>query len=424
MSAAPQSPPASRSGTFAALRHRNFRLMWTSLIVSNSGTWLQSVAQDWLVYRLTGRALDLGYVNAARAIALITLSFPGGAIVDRVDKRRLLLLTQTLFTLSAALLGLLAQWRIVQVWHIIALSFFNAVVLAVDQPARQALLPQLVPRRDLFNAIALQSITFTGAAAIGPALAGPVVRAVGLAGSFYVNAASFFAVIWAVYALRLPPAPPRPRGEKVGEALAAGARYILASAPLRLLIGLMAVFSLFAVPYQALLPVFAARTFHGAIVVLGALRAAPGVGALVSGFLLAHFSGLRHKGWLAVGGGLGFCAALIAFCATAWLPGAIALLFVVGLCTTVFTSTVLTLLQQTTSDQMRGRVMSLFTICMIGLSPLGALPLGWAADRFGVSRAVACGALIAGLYALVVALGRRPVLERLRLADEAERVNG
>jgi len=169
LSGAQESPSPSRPGTFAALRHRNFRLMWISLIVSNSGTWLQSVAQDWLVYRLTGRALDLGYVNAARAIALISLSFLGGAIVDRVDKRRLLLVTQTLFTLSAALLGLLVQWRVVQVWHIIALSFFNAVILAVDQPARQALLPQLVPRRDLFNAIALQSVTFTGAAAIGPA---------------------------------------------------------------------------------------------------------------------------------------------------------------------------------------------------------------------------------------------------------------
>lgn len=420
MSGAQESPSTSRPGTFAALRHRNFRLMWISLIVSNSGTWLQSVAQDWLVYRLTGRALDLGYVNAARALALISLSFLGGAIVDRVDKRRLLLVTQTLFTLSATLLGLLVQWKVVQVWHIIVLSFFNAVVLAVDQPARQALLPQLVPRRDLFNAIALQSITFTGAAAIGPALAGPVVRAVGLAGSFYVNAASFFAVIWAVYALRLPPAPPRHGEERVGAALVSGARYILASPELLLLVSLMAVFSLFAVPYQALMPVFAARIFHGAIVVLGTLRAASGVGALVGGFLLAHFSGARHKGWLAVGGGIGFCAALAAFCFTAWLPGAVALLFIVGLFTTVFTSTVLTLLQQITSDQMRGRVMSLFTICMIGLSPLGALPLGWAADRFGVNRATACSALIAGLYALAVVLGGRPLLESMRLTDEEE----
>ncbi|HZT40979.1 MAG TPA: hypothetical protein VFA07_02260 [Chthonomonadaceae bacterium] len=179
-------------------------------------------------------------------------------------------------------------------------------------------------------------------------------RAVGLAGSFYVNAASFFAVIWAVYALRLPPAPPRQGEERVG------------------------------------------------------------------GFLLAHFSSIRHKGRLAVGGGIGFCAALIAFCFTGWLPGAVALLFVVGLFTTVFTSTVLTLLQQITSDQMRGRVMSLFTICMIGLSPLGALPLSWAADRFGVNRATVCSALIAGLYALAVALGCRPLLESMRLTEEEE----
>ena len=154
-------------GTFAALRSRNFRLLWGGQLISNSGAWLQMVAQDYLVYRLTGRAVDLGYVSLVRAIALISLSFVGGTIVDRLSKRRLLMLTQTLFALLTGGLGLLVQLELVQVWHVVVVSFLSAALLAVDQPARQTLVPALVPREHLMNAIALNSVAFTGAAARG-----------------------------------------------------------------------------------------------------------------------------------------------------------------------------------------------------------------------------------------------------------------
>lgn len=407
------TPPRASGGTFAALRHRNFRLLWISLLVSNSGTWLQSVAQDFLVYRLTGRALDLGLVNVVRAIALIGLSFFGGALADRMDKKRLLLFTQSAFAALAVLLGVLVQTGTVRVWHVVVLAFLNAVLLAADQPTRQSLLPQLVPREDLGNAIALNSVTFTGAAAIGPALAGPLVALVGLGWAFQLNALSFAAVIGAVWALRLP-AREKEESEPVGRAVAAGVRYVRASPTILLLVGLLSVFSFFAVPYQSVLPVFADRVFGGGVRELGWLRAAPGVGALAGGFLFARFSRFPHKGQLAVAGFVAFSIALLLFARTGRLPLALPLLFLAGGFATLFTSTVQTLLQHQTDDKMRGRVMSLFAICVIGMWPLGALPLSWASDRFGVQAATTAGALIALLYALSVAFRKRALLADLR----------
>lgn len=413
LSAAPQS--AQRQGTFAALRHRNFRLMWISLIVSNSGTWLQNVAQDYLVYQLTGRAEELGLVNLVRAVALISLSFLGGTIADRVDKRKLLMFTQTAFAFFAALLGVLIQMGQIQVWHVIAVSFINSVLLALDQPARQAMLPYLVPREHLMNAVALNSITFTGAAAFGPMLAAPVVALFGMAWGFHLNAFSFFAVVWAVWALRLPPeAGKQKQTEPVGKALAAGVKYIGASPAILLLVSMLTVFSFFAVPYQSLLPVFNGQFFGGSVITLGWLRAAPGLGALIGGFLLARFSYLPRKDLLVFGGSLSFAVLLMVFSYTRWLDGALLLLFVATVLYTVFQSTAQTMMQHLSDDRMRGRVMSLYAISVIGMWPLGAYPMSLVTDRFNVSIAVAGGTLIAGLFALGALLLGRSVITRLR----------
>lgn len=406
----PPAPARDPAGTFAALRHRNFRLLWVSLLVSNSGTWLQGVAQDYLVYQLTGRALDLGAVSLARAVAIISLSFLGGTIADRLDRRRLLMVTQTLFALLAAALGLLVQTGAVRVWHVVVAAFAGAVILAVDQPARQSLLPHLVPRQDLMNAIALNSITFTGAAAIGPALAGPVVAAFGIPWGFYLNALSFAAVIGAVWAIRLPPAPRRPGGESIRAAVASGLRYIGASRPLLLLVSLLMVVSFFAMPYQSLLPVLNHRVFDGGVGELGWLRAAPGLGALAGGLVLAYLSqAIRRRGLLLLAGAAGFSAVLLAASATGWFPLTLLLLFLAGLFFTLFQSTTQTLMQQLTDDAMRGRVMSLFAVSVIGTWPLGSLPMAWLADRAGVTAALAVGAGIAGTFTLAIWLGTRRV---------------
>lgn len=405
-----QAAATPRQGTFAALRHRNFRLMWVSLIVSNSGTWLQTVAQDYLVYQVTHSAWILGVVNGVRAIALIGLAFLGGTIADRLDQRKLLMFTQSCMAVTAAVLGLLIQLEMIRVWHIVAISFINALLLALDQPARQSMLPRLVPRHDLMNAVALNSITFTGAAAFGPALAGPVIDKLGMTSGFYLNAVSFFVVIWAVWAIRLPAAPLRPQTEPVGQAVTAGLRYIRSSPTILLLVSLLTVFSFFATPYQAVLPVFNDQVFGGSVTVLGNLRAAMGVGALVGGFLLARFAAFPRKDWLVMGGALAYSAALLGFSVTGWLPGAVTLLFAGSLLMTVFQSTAQTLMQQVTADHMRGRVMSLFAISVIGMWPLGSLPMGWATDRFGAPAAVAGGAAVAGLFAVAAATRARRLL--------------
>ncbi len=400
-------------GTFAALRSRNFRLLWGGQLISNSGAWLQMVAQDYLVYRLTGRAVDLGYVSLVRAIALISLSFVGGTIVDRLSKRRLLMLTQTIFALLTGGLGLLVQLELVQVWHVVVVSFLSAALLAVDQPARQTLVPALVPREHLMNAIALNSVAFTGAAALGPALAGPVVGLFGIAWGFYLNALSFFAVFWAAWALRLPPRPDRGETGGMGDALLSGLRYVRATPVLFTLVGLLAVVTFFAFPFQTLLPVFADRYFAGGVAVLGYLRAAPGFGALVGGLLLARIAGSGNRQRLVILGSLGFSAALVAFSLTRSLPLALLLLFCANLAFTVFQSTSQTIMHTVTSDAMRGRVMSLFTISAIGMWPLGSMPLSWGADRFGAPAALMAGALVSALFTLGVALwlARRPYRE-------------
>lgn len=400
--------------TFTALRHQNFRLLWVSLLVSNSGTWLQSVAQDYVVYKLTGRALDLGLVNIVRAVPLILLAFVGGTIADRVDRRRMLLFTQTAFAVLAAVLGVLVQTGWVRVWHVVLLSFLGAVLLAFDQPARQSLLPALVPKEDLANAIALNSVTYTGAAAVGPAIAGPLVALVGLPSAFYLNAFSFGAVLFAVAAMRLPAKVKKhesdPEGESVLRAVASGVRYVTASPPLLLLVGLLCAFSFFAAPYQSLLPVFNGELFGGGVQTLGWLRAAPGIGALIGGIYLAQRAQTSDKKRLIIVGGLGFCATVVLFSWSGPLPLALFVLFWTGAFSTVFTSTVQTLLQRLADDRVRGRVMSLFTICVLGMWPLGALPLAWASDRIGVQAAVTGGAAIAAvLIAASLWLAKRTV---------------
>lgn len=404
-----------KSNTFAALRHRNFRLMWISLLVSNSGTWLQTVAQDYLVFELTGRAEELGEVNLVRAVALISLSFVGGTIADRLDKRKLLMVTQTAFAGLAILLGVLVQTDLIQVWHVMAVSFVGSVLLALDQPARQALLPYLVPREDLMNAVALNSVTFTGAAAIGPALAGPVVGLLGIAWGFHLNAFSFLAVIGAVYALRLPPHVPRQQAESVRSAAWSGIQYIAASPAILLGVSLLTVFSFFAVPYQSVLPVFSEAYFDGDVGTLGWLRSAPGIGSLVGGFLLARFSGYPRKDWLIMGGAMGFSAFLIGFSAARSLPVALLYLLIANLAFTVFQSTVQTVMQTLTEDRMRGRVMSLFAVSVIGMWPLGAYPISLLTDRAGPAVATAAGAVAAGLFAVGTAVLARRTVARFQV---------
>jgi MFS family permease len=402
-----------RAGTFAALRSQSFRLLWIAMLISNIGTWLQVVAQDLLVYDLTHRALDLGYVYLARAVAIVMVSFIGGALSDRWDKRKLLMTTQVVYAAISMTLGMVVYFGVVQVWHVIVASFLSAMLQGVEQPSRQALVPHLVKQEHLPNALALNSLVFALSAAVGPAIAGPLVSVLGMSWGFFLNALSFVAVFGAVWSMKLSPVQGVPTAESLGTQMLSGLRYVVSRSELLLLLSLLMVFGFFAFPYQAMLPVFVRTSFGGGISQFGYLRAAPGVGALIGSFLLAHFSEVPYKGWLMVGAGVGFIAAVITFSATSSFGLALLLICCASLLFTVFQTTLQTLLQLNTTDSMRGRVMGLWAIGMIGMWSLGTLPLSWAADHYGVAMATAGSALIAGLYAIVVAFAGRRVITKL-----------
>jgi predicted MFS family arabinose efflux permease len=397
-----------RRGAFSALDHRNYRLVFTGIIVSNVGTWMQAASQAWLIHELTGRATDLGVLGLARAVPLIVLSLVGGTLADRLDKRRLLYVTQTLAAAFAIVQGFLAQAGWIEVWHIWALGFLSATVLAFDQPTRQAMLPQLVPREDFMSAITLNALTFNGAAVLGPAIAGLLVPVAGYASTFYLNGASFGAVIVALALLRLPPPPSRPRDSGVLRGVAEGLGYVWRHPAVRALTLMAAVFGLFGSPYVLMLPVY--RSILGLDErALGFLTSAPGLGTILGGLVLARFAHVRWKGRLLVGSVGLFVATLITFATSRHYALSVAVLIAVGASLTAFTTTTQTLLQRATDDRMRGRVVSMYTTTVIGFQPLGALDLGWAIDRIGAPAALSAAALVVATVALVMA----PRLRRL-----------
>jgi MFS family permease len=399
----PAGPDArSTARPFSALAHRNYRLLWVGLIISNVGTWMQLAAQSWLIHELTGRATDLGVLGLARAVPLIVLSLVGGTLADRLEKRRLLYLTQSLAAAFALLQGLLAHAGWIQVWHIWALGFLSATVLAFDQPTRQAMLPQLVPREDFMSAITLFALTFNGASVLGPALAGLLVPAAGYASTFYLNGVSFAAVLVALALIRLPVPAPRPPQPPILRQVADGLRYIWRSDTVRALTLLAAAFGLFGAPYNAMLPVY--KTILGIDErALGVLSSAPGLGTILGGLVLARFAHVAWKGKLVLGAVGCFVLTLIAFANSPWYLASVALLVGVGACTNAFASTTQTLLQHATDDRMRGRVVSMYTVTVIGFQPLGALDLGWAIDRLGAPLAISLASLLVGLIALGMA---------------------
>lgn len=392
---------AGAPARFAALEHRNFRLLWGGLIISNIGTWMQMVAQAWLIHEMTGRATDLGILGLARALPLIVLSVVGGTIADRVDKRRLLYTTQTLAASFAIVQGVLTQAGLIRVWHIWGLGFLSATVLAFDQPSRQALLPHLVPRQAFLSAIALMAVTFNGASVLGPALAGLLIPVAGFASTFYLNGVSYAAVLIALALLRLPPPAPR-APQRVLRQAAEGLRYIWGSPTLRSLTLLAAAFGLFGAPYNAMLPVYRV-VLHIDERKLGFLSSAPGLGTVLGGLVLARFAHIRFKGWLLVASAGLFVLFVSAFAMSTDYLLSCALLVLVGVFVTAFSSTTQTLLQHETEDRMRGRVVSMYTTTVIGFQPLGALDLGWAVDRLGAPAAIPAAALVVLVVAALLA---------------------
>lgn len=395
---------APSTGTFRAMRHRNFRVFWFGFLVSNAGAWIQSVAQGWLVYEISDNAVYLGLIGFIRAIPLIALSLVGGSFADRFDKRRLLFVTQSVMMLSSFVLGLVTLLEVVQVWHVFVLAAVSAGAQAFDQPARQSLVPTLVPKEDLYAAISINAIAFNGATVFGPSLTGVLVPLVGLAGCFFVNTVTFGAVFVALNLMEFPPMGAGRERKSMLSDIAEGFRFVRNSPVILALISMAAVNSFMARPYQQFITVFARDVLQGGVDIAGYLTAAPGIGTIIFSLTVASFGDLQHKGKILVGAGLLFGVALIAFAwsESFWLS-LLALIMVGGLNTTYMTTTN-TLLQGNVTDEMRGRLMSFFTITALAMMPLGQGPMGVSVEALGPRWALTVGALVSGGFILVMAL--------------------
>ena len=395
-----------RAGPFRVLRHRDFRLLWFGLVGSAIGTWMQIVAQALLVLELShGSALALGAVSLAQALAFFAFSLFGGAIADRVDKRRLLLTTQTLCMGLAALLGVLTLLHVVAVWMVVVLAFLQGTALSFDQPTRAALVLDLVPQDELLNAVSLQSIVFTGASTLGPALAGLTMPVLGYAGIFFANAFSFLAILGALLAIRPPAAGARtrtPTPRAIGEGLAA----VHADAALPWLLAVYGALLFFGPSPALLLPVMGTHVLHLDAVRLGILFAASGAGTVVGGLGLASAANPSRKARILLTSAVLWSLALCAFSASRSFAPAIGTLLLVGVFQVGVSATAITLLQTRVPRQMIGRVMSINTLLIMGVRPLGDFVAAAVIGHFGAPfTAAASAALVAGM-SLAVATRR------------------
>jgi MFS family permease len=403
--------PAGAAPRFAALQHRNFNLLWAGLIVSNTGTWMQNVAQGWLVLQLTNSPLWLGLLGLSFAVPMIVLPLVGGAVVDRIDRIKLLYITQTGAMLTALILAILTWTGRVHISYILIASFVSSTLLAFDNPARQALLPDLVPQRDLMNAISLNSATYTGAALVGPAIAGALLASLGAGTLFFLNAVSYLAVLAALAFMRNVQAHGIDgQHDSLGKSMLAGLAYAWRNRLILALLGLSALAALFGRSYQTLFPIFARDIWNGGPAGYGILLSASGGGALVGAFGLAAVRNVKNQGAILIASGLIFSLTVILFALSPSFWPAVALLFLGGIAVTVFGTIIATFIQIAVPNELRGRVMSLYSITLIGLPALGAMGSGSAAELLGGISGAPRAVLIGGIVLGVVLILAMPLL--------------
>src|SRR5262245_33219514 len=394
----------SSSPLWRSLRHRNYRLYLTGQLVSVCGTWMQQVALSWLVYRQTGSATLLGVVGFASQIPILLLGPIGGAVNDRYQSHRVAVWTQCGALAQALVLALLTLSGWILPLHIILLGTALGIVYAFDMPARQALVHQLVDPEDLSNAVALNSSMINAARIVGLALAGVVVARFGEGICFIINAVSYVATITALLMMRFDKAPRRhATTTSIGRSLVEGYRYVIATAPIRDLLILLGVVGVMGMPYMTLMPVFAAQVHRSGADTLGLMFGAVGLGALFGALFLARRKNIIGLGRVIVFATVGFGAGLVWFTIAPVFWLSLLLLVVVGYGWMVLIAASNTALQTLADNHMRGRVMSLFTMMLVGMAPFGSLLAGWAADQVGAPPVVAIGGGFCTLAGIVFA---------------------
>jgi MFS family permease len=403
------------NSTFAALRHRNFRLYYSGQFISLTGSWMQSVAFSWLVLVLTNSSFYLGLIGALQTLPVLLFSFLGGAVADQTHKLRLLFLTQTTLMLLALMLGILVQAQLVTIWDLSILVFLAGTAMAFDIPVRQAFIVELVGKPDLPNAIALNSTLFNATRVLGPAVGGVIIAGVGMANCFFLNSASFLAVLLALALIRVPrtQAPPwKPFHQAWRELL----DYLLKRHELKLILIIMTAVAVLGMPYYVLLPILARDVLGAGPRGFGLLMASSGVGAFLGGLTLARRL-QRRPPMPSFLGGLGlFLTGILGLglCRDYYL--ALGFIFLAGFGMVSQLSTGNSLMQLNVPDALRGRMMSLFGFIVMGLAPVGSLLYGGVAHYLGPGKTIAAGSLLAGLCAGLVLL-RYPELRRLDFSE-------
>jgi MFS family permease len=380
--------------TFAALKHRNFRIFFIGQFVSLIGTWMQNTAQGWLVYELTGSKVLLGTVAAVGTLPMLLFSLWGGSLADRHSKRTVIFYTQTGMMLTAFVFAALVGGGHIQTWHILVLAAFGGVAVAFDMPARQAFMVEMTSPEHLMNAVSLNSSIVNGARVVGPAVAGFLMAYVGITWCFILNGVSFIAVIVGLLLMRLPKFIPPAKPPSASRHILEGFKYVAGHRRVRILMVLFAVVGVFGWSYAVLLPAYATDILHINESGYGGLLSANGFGALLGALTVATWGSRMRPRWLILGGLWLFSAMLFLLAFVRWYPLVLLCLAFGGWGMLLYFSTTNTLIQTSVSHAMRGRVMGIWALIFGGMMPLGGIESGFLSHAVGVPWTIAVGAFI------------------------------
>lgn len=380
-----------------ALYNRNFRIFWTGNFTSNIGTWMQNVAQGWLVLQLTNSSFWLGMVGFVGSFPFLLFTLFGGVVADRINRRYLLITTQSVMMILAFVLAVLTYLKVITIGQLALLAFLTGTAMSMNAPSYQAIVPQLVPREDLPNAIALNAAQFNMSRVLGPTLGGYAMAWIGMAGNFFLNGLSFLAVLISLFRIHYPPPPGKEKQQSVFQSLKQGFRYVQRQRQMFAIVALIMSASFFLLPFITFVPYFVRNDLHASERGLGLIMACSGIGAFLAAAVIASRGVLRHRGRVIVFAGLFVMTAAIVFCYSKSFPLSAAMSFCEGYGMITTVSTVNVAMQQLSSDEMRGRVMSIYSTAFLGLPPLGSLVAAELSRYIPTEHAIAAMAAMAML---------------------------
>lgn len=396
--------PGALRTMFSALKIKNFRFYWLGMFISLVGTWIQTVAQSWLVFQLTHSAFLLGLVGFLGSIPVFLLSLFGGVLADRMNKKTILIFTQNAFMFLAFILGILTQKGLITPQQIMLISLLNGIVMAFDAPSRQAVVVELVGKPHLLNAIALNSAAFNSARIIGPAVAGILIASIGMSGCFYINGISFLAVIIALLLIKNNAEQKKEKRGVFIKELVSGLKFIRDNRIILILMNMVGITSLFGISYVILMPIFANDILKVGSKGFGILMSSAGLGALTAALLLARLGDFRYKGRLLILSSVIFSVSLIFFSLSKLYLFSVIILILMGWASVTAISLINTLIQLLSPDEFRGRLMSAFMFTFAGIMPIGNLIAGSLTHLWGASLTVLISGIICTAFFITINL--------------------